>query len=189
MQTHLSSPAVWKKSHNSRVSTSLMLAFVTLAGPINGHAKQLTATPGAYRVAGRTVYAGIEAESPDDPAIQYYDSKTRRIGTLENISGHEYRTAEAPHLTFVLDSPAPPIVEKPFIAENGPGRLGVSLWHAPGAERRSTIVLIHGADDETRAMGFLIPYFVSHGLNVVTYDQRGTGKSTGNWRYTSPNSK
>jgi len=49
--------------------------------------------------------------------------------------------------------------------------------------------LIHGADDETRAMGFLIPYFVSHGMNAITYDQRGTGESTGNWRYTSPDSK
>lgn len=35
-------------------------------------------------------------------------------------------------------------------------------------------------------MGFLIPWFVGHGLNVVTYDQRGTGTSTGDWHYTSP---
>jgi len=202
------------KTHARTASTSLVLTFVALvgvancggkslfqlpasfiggliilAGPTNAHATQLIVKPGVYRLDRRTVYAGIEAEPPNDPTIQYYDAKTRRIGTLENISGHEYRTNDSPKMTFVLDLPASPIAEKPFVVEHGPDRLGASLWHAPGAERRSTIVLIHGADDETRAMGFLIPYFVSHGLNVVTYDQRGTGESTGNWRYTGPDSK
>ncbi len=171
--------------------------LLTLAGaagslltrPMNARATQLTAKPGAYRVAEGTIYVGIEAEPPDHPAIQYYDPNTRRIGTLENISGHQYRTDSSPPMTFVLDSPASPVVEKPFVLEHGADHLGASLWQAPGAKSRSTIILIHGADDETRAMGFLIPYFVSHGLNVVTYDQRGTGASTGDWRYTGPPSK
>ncbi|HVA71812.1 MAG TPA: alpha/beta hydrolase [Candidatus Limnocylindrales bacterium] len=144
---------------------------------------------GAYRLDGGTVYVGLEAEPPDHPTIQFYDAKTRRIGTLEHISGHEYRTDGSPAINFVLDSPTSPVVEKPFVIGNGPDRLGASLWHASGAEHLSTIVLIHGADDEMREMGFLIPYFVSHGLNVVTYDQRGTGESAGNWRYTGPDSK
>ncbi len=172
-----------------RASASLLLAFVTLSGAAKGGGENLFRSPGAYRLAGRTVYVGIEAEPPDEPAMQYYDTKTRRIGILENISGHEYRTDGSPNMTFVLDSPASPVVEKRFVVEHNRDRLGASLWRAPGARRGSTIVLIHGADDETRAMGFLIPYFVSHGLNVITYDQRGTGESTGNWRYTGPDSK
>ncbi|MEO6913109.1 MAG: alpha/beta fold hydrolase [Candidatus Baltobacteraceae bacterium] len=144
---------------------------------------------GAYRLAGRTVYVGPEAEPSDRPTTQYYDSKTRRIGTLTYVSGHEYKTDGSPSMVFRLNSPASAVVEQPFVIEHGANRLGASLWHAPGAKRRATIVLIHGADDETRATGFLIPYFVSHGLNVVTYDQRGTGISTGNWQYTSPVSK
>src|SRR5579863_4723309 len=92
-------------------------------------------------------------------------------------------------MKFVLDLPISQIAEKGFVVENGADRLGASLWYAPGAGERPTIVLIHGADDETRQMGFLIPYFVSHGLNVVAYDQRGTGESTGNWRFTGPDSK
>ncbi len=199
---------------NRRASSSLILTFATLAGAAkcrgqslfelpgsslaactilasskNEHAADLTLKPGAYRVAGGTVYVGIEAEPPDHPEIQYYDAKTRRIGTLERISGQEYRSDSSPKLTFILDSPISPIAEKRFVIDTGPGRIGASLWHAPGAERSSTIILIHGADEETRAMGFIIPYFVSHGLNVITYDQRGTGESTGNWRYTSPDSK
>ncbi|MGA8030086.1 MAG: alpha/beta hydrolase [Bryobacteraceae bacterium] len=131
------------------------------------------------------MYVGIEAEPPDDSEIQYYDAKTRRIETPERISGQEYRSDSSPKLTFILDSQISPIAEKRFVIDKGPGRIGTSMWHAPGAGRSSTIILIHGADEETRAMGFLIPYFVSHGLNVITYDQRGTGESTGNWRYQS----
>jgi uncharacterized protein len=46
--------------------------------------------------------------------------------------------------------------------------------------------LIHGNDPETRDMGFLIPYFVLNGINVISYDQRGTGKSSGNWQQNGP---
>lgn len=197
-----------------RAGASLILLFATLAGAAKGrreslfdlpassltastilasskkeHATELSLKPGAYRIAGATVYVGIEAEPPDHPTIQYSDPESRRIASLESISGHEYRTDSSPQLAFILDSPISPIAEKRFLIDKSPGHLGVSLWHAPGAVRRSTIILIHGADDETRAMGFLIPYFVSHGLNVITYDQRGTGESTGNWRYTSPDFK
>jgi dipeptidyl aminopeptidase/acylaminoacyl peptidase len=35
-------------------------------------------------------------------------------------------------------------------------------------------------------MGFLIPYFVLNGINVISYDQRGTGKSSGNWLQNGP---
>ncbi len=143
---------------------------------------------GAYRNAGRTVYVGLNAEPPDHPAIQYYDSKTRRTGTLQYVSRSTYRSDGAPALTFRLSSPSSPVREKPLAIGTGEARLGASLWYAPNAQHRSTIVLIQGADDSTRQMGFLIPYFVAHGLNVVTYDQRSTGESVGNWRYTSPNS-
>ncbi len=144
---------------------------------------------GAYRSAGRTIYVGIDGEPPDRPTIEYYDSKTRRTGTLEYISGQTYRSDGAPPLRFTLGSPSPAVREKPFIIGGTGERLGASLWYGPNARHRSTILLIQGADDSTRQMGFLIPYFVAHGLNVITYDQRGTGESVGNWRYTSPQSK
>jgi hypothetical protein len=34
--------------------------------------------------------------------------------------------------------------------------------------------------------GFLIPYFVSQGMAVLTFDQRGTGLSSGDWRAIGP---
>jgi pimeloyl-ACP methyl ester carboxylesterase len=192
---------------------SLVSSFVILAGVVDSAGATLLASPcilsgridfaavtedapghppvkpGVYQTNGGTVYVGIEAEPPDHPTIQFYDEKTRRTGTLEYVSGHEYRTGDSPTMTFLLDSPISPIVEKPFVISNGADHLGASLWLALGPGKHPTIVLIHGADDETREMGFLIPYFVSFGLNVVTYDQRGTGQSTGNWRFTGPESK
>ena len=35
-------------------------------------------------------------------------------------------------------------------------------------------------------MGFIIPYFVCNGVNVISYDQRGVGESRGNWFLTGP---
>lgn len=174
------------------------IALLVLAVPytrldLAAQTKQSTGLPtvklGGYRLDGRTVYVGIEAEPADRPAMQFYDEKTRRTGTLEHISGQEYRTTDFPQMEFGLDLPISQIVENSFVIEHGLDHLGASLWYAPGARQHPTIVLIHGADDETREMGFLIPYFVSHGLNVVAYDQRGTGESTGSWQFTGPNSK
>lgn len=145
--------------------------------------------PGSYAVGTRTVYVGIDAEPPDQPSVEYYDTKTRRLGTLTLVSGDRYRTDGAPSMVFRLDHPTSATVERRFVLHNPGGPFGFSLWSAHSVRPTATIILIQGADDSTRDMGYLIPYFVAHDLNVVTYDQRGTGVSSGNWRYTSPQSK
>jgi pimeloyl-ACP methyl ester carboxylesterase len=142
--------------------------------------------PGAYVFKDRTVYVGAEGEPPDHPTFEYYDTLTRRVGILSPAGRHRYRTAEAPALVFTLDRPTVGVRQKPFVVGDGTDRLGASLWTAASSKVRPTIVLIHGADNEDRNMGFLTPYFVSHGLNVLTYDQRGTGLSAGNWQFTGP---
>lgn len=161
----------------------MFVAVVSLAAAMHVPAM------GSYRLAGRTVYVGVNAEPPDQPTIQYYDSKSHRMGTLDFVSGVVYRTNAQPWIRFSLAKPTVAVREQRFVLGSEADRLGASLWFAPKAQHRATIVLIQGADDSTRQMGFLIPYFVAHGLNVVTYDQRGTGDSVGNWRYTSPASK
>jgi len=166
-------------------SASFLAGRMIRATQIQGSPAQPRVKQGAYPLAGGTVYVGIEAEPPDHPTVEFYDERTGRTGTLKYILGAKYQPDGSPPMEFVLDSPISLIAEKAFVIEDGSDRLGASLWYAPGSGQRPTIVLIHGADDETREMGFLIPYFVSHGLNVVAYDQRGTGESTGNWRFTS----
>ncbi len=58
----------------------------------------------------------------------------------------------------MLDSPISAIEEKAFVIETASGRLRASLWCAAVRGSHPTIILIQGADDETREMGFLIPY-------------------------------
>ncbi|MBV8973753.1 MAG: alpha/beta hydrolase, partial [Sinobacteraceae bacterium] len=63
--------------------------------------------------------------------------------------------------------------------------LGVCLnFHK--AQPRPTVILIHGNDPETREMGFIVPFFVGNGMNVLSYDQRGVGTSVGDWFLNGP---
>jgi pimeloyl-ACP methyl ester carboxylesterase len=128
-------------------------------------------SPGLYRdAAGHPVYVGVESTAPDPPGNEYFDPHTQHTGDLPGDSPFK-------PLTLIREEAA--IIDAPG------GALGVSLY-STGAGKRTTIVLIHGNDPETREMGFLIPYFVLNGINVISYDQRGTGKSAGNWQENGP---
>lgn len=126
--------------------------------------------PGVYHThTGSKVYVGVEHFPPDPRSNQTFDPKTQRITDgaprgLTLVAGvhEERRTVRAPE-----------------------GALGVSLWYA-AAGQRPTVILIHGNDAETREMGFLIPYFAANGMNVISYDQRGTGNSAGSWFLNGP---
>lgn len=144
---------------------------------------------GVYARGVSSVYAGIEEYPAGRRYTEYYDTRTRRFGELRHVRGSQYETVQKPLLRFSLAAPLTAVVEERMSASDVQGALGFSLWHAPGARARATVVLIHGSDDETRDMGFLIPYFVAHGLNVVSYDQRGTGASVGDWHSASAGDK
>jgi pimeloyl-ACP methyl ester carboxylesterase len=126
--------------------------------------------PGLYRdAAGHSVYVGIEHELPDAAENDFFDSRTHRTG--EDSPGRLSLIAGVHEERRIVNAPE--------------GRLGVSLWYG-GSGARPVIILIHGNDPETRDMGFLIPYFVTNGINVLTYDQRGTGQSSGDWSTNGP---
>ncbi|WP_427914807.1 alpha/beta hydrolase [Ramlibacter sp. MMS24-I3-19] len=73
--------------------------------------------------------------------------------------------------------------ERPTTFRASDGRsIAGSIWTAHGFAPRAGVVLAHGADDETRQMGVLIPQLAEAGLAVLSFDQRGTGASEGNWR-------
>jgi pimeloyl-ACP methyl ester carboxylesterase len=127
--------------------------------------------PGLYRNdAGQRIYVGVEVEVPAAAVNQYFDPRTRHTGDL--------RPDE--HLSLLKG-----IEEEPRIIDSPNGQLAASLYYV-GSGRRATIILIHGNDPETREMGFIIPYFVLNGVNVISYDQRGTGRSAGNWQQNGP---
>lgn len=114
------------------------------------------------------VYAGIEHELPDPPYAEYLNARTGETGELKS-------TKDA--------GPCKMLEERRAVRYDG--TLGVSLYYRDSAPR-TTVILIHGADAETRAMGWIVPYFVCNGVNVISYDQRGTGVSSGNWRANGP---
>ena len=146
-------------------------------------------TNGRYATANGVVYVGHTAEPPIKPQVEYFDAKTQRIGNLVKVEGDQYRTQEKPYLDFELRRPEIAVIEDRHAIDDRQGHFGFSLWHVRDATRRPLIVLLEGADDSTRDMGFLIPYFVANGLDVLTFDQRGTGISSGNWRFTRPADK
>lgn len=128
-------------------------------------------TPGLYHTAsGTQAYVGIEHSLPDAAAAQAYEPATRQLVDAPKMYG--WRLNRAVH-------------EQRTIVMTPQGALGVSLYYSD-QRKRATIVLIHGNDPETREMGFIIPYFVLHGINVISYDQRGTGSSAGNWQMSGP---
>lgn len=129
-----------------------------------------TVTPGLYRdPSSHLIYVGMD-EEPPDRIINYFDPRTGMDGVVSDFKSLHLEKSVS-QLRIQVNAPE--------------GRLGVSLWHAD-ARRRASIILIHGNEAATRDTGFLIPYFVLNGINVISYDQRGTGESTGNWQTDGP---
>jgi pimeloyl-ACP methyl ester carboxylesterase len=126
--------------------------------------------PGLYTVSGRTMYVGVKHELPDPPANDFFDPSVQRTGDL--------LPRQSLHLQRGISE------ERRTVAASE-GQLAFSLYFA-GKNPRSTVILIHGNDPEAREMGFVIPFFVLNGINVISYDQRGVGQSAGNWFLNGP---
>jgi pimeloyl-ACP methyl ester carboxylesterase len=136
-------------------------------------AQASTLAPGAYVVSGQTIYVGVEHELPDPASNDFFDPASQHTGDLHAI--HDLRLRSG-------------ISEERRTIEAPQGRLGFSLYYA-GVKPRAAVILIHGNDPEAREMGFIIPFFVSNGINVISYDQRGVGESTGNWFLNGPSQR
>jgi hypothetical protein len=133
-------------------------------------AEASTLPPGLYDASGHKVYVGVEHELPDPASNDFFDSTTQHTGDLQAPRGLQLRRG---------------ISEERRVLETPQGRLGFSLYYS-GDEPRSTVILIHGNDPEAREMGFITPFFVLNGINVISYDQRGVGESAGNWFLNGP---
>jgi len=113
---------------------------------------------------------GVEHTLPDPASNDFFDSTSQLTGELHATPDLHLRAG---------------ILEERRIIEAAQGRIGFSLYYA-GERPRATVILIHGNDPETREMGFIIPFFVCNGINVISYDQRGVGESAGDWFLNGP---
>ncbi|MBV8067260.1 MAG: alpha/beta hydrolase [Candidatus Eremiobacteraeota bacterium] len=130
----------------------------------------ISMVPGLYHDQnGRSLYAALDV---DGPAV---------VNWIDPVNQHDGGLPELPK-TWRLQRE---VHEKRLTVDAPEGRLGVSLYYAD-PKRRATVILIHGNDNETRDVGYLIPMFALNGVNVVSYDQRGTGESIGSWRENGP---
>jgi uncharacterized protein len=156
-----------RKSH-VRCHVTLLLMF---AMAFTAPSRAATIAPGLYRdAAGTDIYVGTEHELPDPAYSQYLNAARSVTGALSSPG----------HLTLLCK-----IGEERHLVRTPAGVLGVSLYYVGNAPR-ATVLLIHGADAETREMGWIVPYFACNGVNVISYDQRGTGESSGDWLMNGP---
>ncbi|HEX9167135.1 MAG TPA: alpha/beta fold hydrolase [Gemmatimonadales bacterium] len=66
---------------------------------------------------------------------------------------------------------------------NGEVMLAGTLTLPEGAGPHPALVLVHGSNAQTRdAMGPWVRFFAGRGFAVLSYDKRGTGGSTGDWK-------
>jgi hypothetical protein len=153
--------------------TRTVLALVTWLALI-ARAEASNLAPGAYLVpSGHTIYVGVQHEPPDPASNDFFDSTSQGTGDLK--ARHDLRLRSG-------------VFEEPRVIEAPQGRLALSLYYA-GERPRATVILVHGNDPETREMGFIIPFFVCNGVNVISYDQRGVGESTGDWLLNGPSQR
>jgi uncharacterized protein len=151
--------------------TALLFACAFCIGlALAATADAASLAPGVYIAAGHTIYVGVQHEPPDPAANDFFDSTSQHTGDLQATDDWPLQSG---------------ISEERRVIEAPPGRLGASLYYA-GDGPRATVILIHGNDPETREMGFIIPFFVCNGVNVISYDQRGVGESAGDWFLNGP---
>jgi uncharacterized protein len=153
------------------VRTLWLCILLTLA--IGADAAASPIAPGLYDASGKLIYVGVEHELPDPPQNDFFEPGSHRTGTLASGNGLKLRCG---------------VREERRVVAAAQGRLGASLYYV-GERPAATVILIHGADAESREMGFIVPYFACNGINVISYDQRGVGESIGNWFTTSPMQK
>ena len=145
--------------------TALAIGFALLTS-----VRASTLAPGLYIASGHAVYVGIQHDPPDPATNDFFDSASQRTGELHATQELHLRSA---------------ILGERHVIEAAQGRIGFSLYYT-GERPRATVIVIHGNDPETREMGFIIPFFVCNGVNVISYDQRGVGESGGDWLLNGP---
>lgn len=129
--------------------------------------------PGAYVASGHTIYVGVRHDLPDPASNDFFDPASQRTGDLQATRDLHLRRG---------------ILEERRVIEAPQGRLGFSLYYAD-EKRRAAVILVHGNDPESREMGFIIPFFVCNGVDVISYDQRGVGESAGDWLLNGPSQR
>jgi pimeloyl-ACP methyl ester carboxylesterase len=172
-------------------------------------AKDWTAIVGTFRAEdGRLLGIAPFSEFGPDPMLVDYGSG--RIAPLYPVSRSAFLIGPAlispvlaidslevvndaaggVHAIRVTHQGEPPVVarrvetrDEEVRFSNGAVTLGGTLTLPPGPGPHPGLVLVHGSNAQTRdAFGPWTRFFVGQGFAVLSFDKRGTGVSTGDWK-------
>jgi hypothetical protein len=107
-----------------------------------------------------------------------FDGSGESVATIERVGDA---------LRFERRTYRPAAIErKPFSVASGAVRLAGEIATQQDKRPKGVVVLVYGSGDATRdALDFWAFHFLARGFAVVTYDKRGSGQSTGDWRAAS----
>jgi pimeloyl-ACP methyl ester carboxylesterase len=107
-------------------------------------------------------------------------------GNMINGAFHEKNSYGTFNLHRVSQSVAKPYAVEQTSFESGGVHLAGSIYVPQSAGKHPAIVFVHGSGAEGRwATAYLADYVARHGIVALSYDKRGVGASTGDWRRAS----
>jgi pimeloyl-ACP methyl ester carboxylesterase len=180
--------------------------------PVNPKIYELYA--GNYKLADDR-FISLGAFSENGNRLTFYDSKTRRVGELYDLSDTDFISGiprgndsveptdlrvtfsrnERGETTGLVwrEGDAPAVVaqkvnphrNEEITFQNGDVTLRGTLTLPATQGRYPAVVFLHGSGAAQRPFGFWPYYLARYGIATLVYDKRGAGASTGDWQTAS----
>ena len=132
----------------------------------------------------RAVFPRTETQFTGGPAL-YVASPTRQTLTCRDAGVHVIDLDNTARKTGAFASRVP-IAQEEVTFKNGDVTLAGTLLLPTAKGKRPAVVFTHGGGPQLREIMWGLGYlYAARGFVVLSYDKRGVGKSTGNWREAS----
>ncbi|HEU4511365.1 MAG TPA: alpha/beta fold hydrolase [Pyrinomonadaceae bacterium] len=132
----------------------------------------------------RAVFPRSETKFTGGPAL-YVASPTRRTLTFRGDGVHVIDLDQKGRESGAFATRVP-IAREEVTFKNGDVTLAGTLLLPPSKGKRPVLVFTHGGGAQLREVYWGLGYlYAARGFIVLSYDKRGVGKSTGNWRESS----
>ncbi|HEY0730691.1 MAG TPA: alpha/beta fold hydrolase, partial [Pyrinomonadaceae bacterium] len=132
----------------------------------------------------RAVFPRSETQFIGGPAL-YVASPARQTLTFRSTGVHVVDLDQKGRETGALATRVP-IAQEEVTFKNGNVTLAGTLLLPPSKGSHPAVVFTHGGGAQLREVMWGLGYlYAARGFAVLSYDKRGVGKSTGNWREAS----
>jgi pimeloyl-ACP methyl ester carboxylesterase len=132
----------------------------------------------------RALFPSSDTQFAGGPAL-FVRSPTRQTLTFRGGGVHVIDLDRKDRQSGALATRVP-IRQEEVTFKNGDVTLAGTLVIPPSKGKRPALVFTHGSGPQLREVMWGLGYlFAARGFVVLSYDKRGAGKSTGNWRASS----